>query len=120
VDAVAASCAVPTVWPPVTINGTRYMDGGMRSPINADLAKGHDQVVVLAPTTAAFRRSQSLPAQLARLGDEVRSVVVSPDKTARSAIGMNVLDPSRRAPAARAGRKQATHALDGVAKVWKD
>ena len=120
VDAVAASCAVPTVWPPVTINGTRYMDGGMRSPMNADLAKGYDQVVVIAPTIAAFRRSQSMSAQLARLGDGVRSVVLAPDAAAKSAIGTNVLDPSRRAPAARAGRKQATDALDSVAKVWKD
>ena len=119
VDAVAASCAVPTVWPPVTINGRRYMDGGMRSPVNADLAKGYDHVVVIAPTTAAFRRSQSVPAQVARLGPEVRSVVVAPDSAAKSAIGMNVLDPARRAPAARAGRKQAEGALDAIAKVWK-
>jgi NTE family protein len=28
VDAVAASCAVPGVWPPVTIRGRRYVDGG--------------------------------------------------------------------------------------------
>jgi predicted acylesterase/phospholipase RssA len=27
VDAVAASCAVPGIWPPVTIAGRRYMDG---------------------------------------------------------------------------------------------
>ena len=29
VDAVAASCAVPGAWPPVTIAGRRYMDGGV-------------------------------------------------------------------------------------------
>ena len=28
VDAVAASCAVPGIWPPVTIGGRRYVDGG--------------------------------------------------------------------------------------------
>jgi NTE family protein len=120
VDAVAASCAVPTVWPPVTINSRRYMDGGMRSPYNADLAKGYDRVVVIAPTTVAFRRSQSMSAQISRLGSGVRSAVVAPDSAARSAIGMNVLDPTRRGPAARAGRKQATDVLDGVAKVWND
>ena len=47
IDAVAASCAVPGVWPPVTIGGRRWMDGGMRSPANADLAAGCDAVVVL-------------------------------------------------------------------------
>ncbi|MET0418804.1 MAG: patatin-like phospholipase family protein, partial [Actinoplanes sp.] len=28
IDAVAASCAVPLVWPPHTVNGVRYIDGG--------------------------------------------------------------------------------------------
>jgi NTE family protein len=32
VDAVAASCAVQGVWPPVTINGSRYIDGGSARP----------------------------------------------------------------------------------------
>ncbi|KOG91505.1 patatin, partial [Streptomyces varsoviensis] len=32
VDAVAASCAVPGVWPPVTIGAKRYIDGGVRPP----------------------------------------------------------------------------------------
>ena len=68
VDAVAASCAVPGVWPPVTINGRRYIDGGMRSAVNADLAAGYERVVVLAPINTAFRRSQNPAAQLAQLG----------------------------------------------------
>src|SRR5881227_3692171 len=42
VDAVSASCAVPGIWPPVTIAGRRYMDGGVRSATNADLARGSD------------------------------------------------------------------------------
>src|SRR6478752_1454482 len=49
VSAVAASCAVPGVYPPVSIGGRRYIDGGMRSAANADLAKGYDRLVVLAP-----------------------------------------------------------------------
>src|SRR6266699_1191650 len=47
VDAVAASCAVPGIWPPVTIAGRRYMDGGVRSATNADLARGYDRVLIL-------------------------------------------------------------------------
>jgi NTE family protein len=47
---VASSCAVPMVCPPVTIDGRRYMDGGVRSPLNADLAKGHDAVLVVSVT----------------------------------------------------------------------
>ncbi len=49
VQAVLASCAVPLAWPTFTINGKSYMDGGMRSGTNADLAAGNDRVVVLLP-----------------------------------------------------------------------
>src|ERR1035437_5756552 len=49
VDAVAASCAVPGIWPPVTIGGRQYIDGGIYSVTNTDLAEGHHRVVVLCP-----------------------------------------------------------------------
>jgi NTE family protein len=118
VDAVGASCAVPGVWPPVTIDGHRYIDGGMRSPANADLAAGADRVVVIAPITRG-RRSARVPAQLARLiAGGARAVAVSPDRAARRAIGNNVLDPARRAAAARAGRAQAASIHDAIAEVW--
>ena len=42
---------------------------------------------------------------------------MAPDAAAKTAIGNNVLDPTRRAPAAQAGRKQATDVLAGVAAV---
>lgn len=117
-DAVAASCAVPLVWPPITINGRRYIDGGVRSIANADLASGCDRVVVLAPVTLALRRSGRIDRQLALLGPQLRSVVVSPDAQARKAIGRNVLDPAHRAASARAGRVQAAGVADAVAAVW--
>src|SRR5690348_17427060 len=43
VDAVGASCAVPGLWPPVTIGERRFMDGGMRTVANADLAHGYER-----------------------------------------------------------------------------
>ena len=49
VDAVAASCAVPGAWPPVTIGDRRYMDGGVGSTINLDVADDCDAAVVLVP-----------------------------------------------------------------------
>ncbi|SIR57895.1 patatin-like phospholipase family protein [Micromonospora avicenniae] len=119
VDAVGASCAVPGVWPPVTIGDRRYVDGGMRSPVNADLAGGAQQVVVLAPTTAAFGPMPRLAAQVTALRAQgARVVVVSPDAASRAAIGRNVLDPGRRAGAARAGRAQADVVAGEVAAVW--
>lgn len=119
VDAVAASCAVPLVWPPITINGRHYVDGGVRSVTNADLAKGCERIMVIAPTTAAFRRADGPAAQVAALGPGVRSVIISPNAAARAAIGPNVLDPARRAASAHAGRAQAAEVADQVRGVWR-
>ncbi len=116
VKAVASSCAVPLVWPPVTIDGHRYMDGGMRSVANADLAAGYSRVVVVAPLTRSVTPAGSPAGQLARLG--VPSVVVSPDKAALAAIGSNLLDPARRKPAAEAGLAQAASVAEAVHEVW--
>jgi len=118
VDAVAASCAVPIVWPPVTVNGTRYVDGGVRSVANVDLAKGYDRVIVIAPITASARRADKPQAQAAALGPGVQSVVVSPSDAALTAIGRNPLDPARRAPAANAGRAQAAEVAERVRAAW--
>jgi NTE family protein len=117
-EAVAASCAVPLVWPPITIDGRRYIDGGVRSISNADLAVGCERVVVLAPATFALRRSGRIENQLASLGTTVRSVVVSPDAQARQAIGSNVLDPAHRVASARAGHAQSANVAESVAAVW--
>lgn len=118
VDAVAASCAVPLVLPPMTVAGRRYIDGGARSIANADLATGCDRVVVLAPIGFGIRRRQRIGPQLGLLGPGVRSVVVTPDAAARRAIGSRPLDPARRAAAARAGHDQAASVADGVRGVW--
>jgi NTE family protein len=118
IDAVAASCAVPIVWPPMTVNGTRYIDGGVRSIANVDLAAGHGRVVVIAPLVAALRRADRPAAQAAALGPDVRSTVVSPDRAALTAIGRNPLDPDHRAEAAEAGRKQAAAVAERVGGVW--
>jgi NTE family protein len=117
-DAVAASCAVPIVWPPITVESHTYVDGGVASVANADLAQGCDRVVVLAPVDFALRRSQRIAAQLAALGPHVRSIVVTPDAAARKAIGSNTLDPAHGAASAWAGRAQAESAAPGVARVW--
>lgn len=118
VDAVGASCAVPLVWPPVTINGKRYIDGGMRTPANVDLAKGYDRVVVIAPLIAAFRRENQPASQAKALGENVRSIIVSPSKAALEAIGRNVLDPAHRVASAQAGHAQASEVAERVREVW--
>jgi NTE family protein len=118
VDAVAASCAVPGVWPPVTINGRRYIDGGVRSAANADLAAGYERVVILAPIATGFGPIPSVARQAAALARRSRVATIRPSRAARQAIGRNMLDPARRAAAARAGRDQAAAVAESVAAVW--
>ena len=121
VDAVGASCAVPGVWPPVSINGRRWIDGGMRSAANADLAADCERVAVIAPLVAGFRTMPSVASQVAELRSGGKAVVVvSPDQAALAAIGRNVLDPARRQPAARAGHAQAAKVAAEVAAVWQE
>lgn len=117
VDAVAASCAVPGVWPPVTIDGRRFMDGGVRSSTNADLAAGHDRVLVLTPM--ADGTTSGLERQVERLREAGSTVlVVSADDAALAEIGSNVLDPARRAPALHEGRRQGVAAAGAVGAIW--
>jgi NTE family protein len=120
IDAVAASCAVPLVWPPMTVNGIRYIDGGVRSIANVDLAAGYRRVVVIAPATAALRRANKPATQAAALGPEVRTALVSPSDAALTAIGRNPLDPDHRADAAEAGRKQAAEVVDRVRRAFSE
>lgn len=116
VSAVAASCAVPGVYPPVTIGVRRFVDGGMRSVANVDLATGYDRIVVLAPITRGIGPMSSVDAQVTGLVSRV--AVVSPDAGSRAAIGKNVLDPAARAASARAGREQAAAEVDRVREAW--
>jgi NTE family protein len=119
VDAVAASCAVPGVWPPVSLEGEKWIDGGVRSAVNADLAAGRAKVVILAPVAGGTGAVQSVGQQVAALrADGSAVVVVSPDRDARARMGRNALDPSKRAVAAEAGHRQAAQEVDRVAAIW--
>ncbi len=118
VDAVAASCAVPGVWPPVTIGDRRYVDGGVRSTINADLAEGYDQIVVLTPFTAGLAGDVAHECDALRASGSQVAVVVA-DERSVAAFGTNPLDPSTRGPSAEAGRAQAAAVVDAVAEVWR-
>jgi NTE family protein len=101
VDAVEASCAVPMVWPTVPIDGVRYMDGGTRTSVNADLAAGHTPVVIVAPLP-----DPDLEADIAELAAHGRVELITPDDPSLVAIGVDPLDPATRTPAAQAGRAQ--------------
>jgi NTE family protein len=46
--AVAASCAVPGYFAPIVVDGEQYVDGGVRSPSNADTLRNCDLDLVIA------------------------------------------------------------------------
>lgn len=118
VSAVAASCAVPTVWPPVAIDGHHYVDGGMRSTANVDLAAGAERVVVLAPLPRSFSKQTSLRAQLEKVAPREWSVI-TPDAEALADFGKNLLDPAKRPAGARAGMRQSAALVEEITHVWR-
>lgn len=122
VDAVAASCAVPSIYAPVSIGGRRYVDGGVWSPSNLDAADigAGDRVICLLPTGVMSRSRRTVVRGLAtalhsRTAVEVAGArrrgatvhVVTPDARAARVMGPNPLDPTRRPLALREGFRQA-------------
>ena len=112
-DAVAASCAVPGAWPPVTIGDSRYIDGGVRSMANLDLAVGHGRVLVIAPS-----RDRALAADTDSAAAHGRVKVITPDGAARAAFGPDPLLPTTRTASAQAGYAQGRAAARTVAALW--
>ncbi|HVU67983.1 MAG TPA: patatin-like phospholipase family protein, partial [Ktedonobacteraceae bacterium] len=122
IDAVAASCAVPCVWPPVSINGRRYIDGGSYSAANADLAVGCERVLILQPDVPPLIQ-ESLETQVEQLRSGGAQVeIIMPDETLKAilaSVGGNLLDPSARERAAHAGRAQGRKAAAGIISLWQ-
>jgi NTE family protein len=115
--AVAASCALPGVFPPVPVDGARYVDGGLRSPTNLDLATGHDVVVAVVPAAGP-----DLEALLSDEAGAIRSgggrlVEVLPDAAGVDAIGPDLFDVGRLLPAAMAGYEQGRSMASILAAV---
>jgi NTE family protein len=101
IDAVAASTCLPGLLPPVDLLGRRYMDGGLSSAANADLAAGNAEIWIVSPFGAT-----SLDGQVAELEASGSSVhLIRPSAAAEQALGpgIAVMDPTRRSAAARAG-----------------
>jgi NTE family protein len=115
-QAVAASCAVPGVYPPIPVEGRTYIDGGYRSGSNVDIAAGCEPIIVLAPRPVDAGPLRGPQQQLTALG--VRGLVVTPDAPALAAIGPNPLDPAARRAAAEGGRAQASRISAQARAVW--
>ncbi|MEU5757742.1 patatin-like phospholipase family protein [Nocardia sp. NPDC047648] len=111
--ALASSTAVPGVFPPIPIDGRHYIDGGLRSPVNADLAAGADVVVIVEPLAHMFPRITSDR----ELGSATEISIV-PDDDAITVFGLDVFDPAALAPAHAAGVRQSAEAALRLKDVW--
>jgi NTE family protein len=125
VRAVASSCSVPGVFPPITIKGRRYIDGGMRSATNADLAKGYDVAVVVAVTAGAttdpamLRFRQMLDNEIKAVRESgARVELIVPDDASVKAFGINLMDSRRRPGAAKAGMEQGQALAAKLMSMW--
>lgn len=129
--AVAASCSVPGVFPPVTLRGHGHVDGGFRTTLNADLAVGADVAIVVSclalespaeltdPVTRTHRAKAT--AGIAAVRDSgTRLAVVTPDDEflAISGWGQHLMDHSRAADAYTVGLRQAANEASRLAAVW--
>lgn len=71
-DLVAASSAVPGLFPPHRIDGRLYLDGGMWSATSVDAAVSADQVIVVAPLAGSVMGPMGRTAEFL-LGRELRT-----------------------------------------------
>jgi NTE family protein len=119
--AIAASCAVPGVYPATLIDGRLLMDGGMRSSTNADVAADCDRVLIVA--CGPELPESSLGPTLTRAADalsataEVLVIVADADSTA--AFGTNALLPESSTASALAGFAQAATVAERVREFWR-
>jgi len=119
--AIASSCSVPGIFPPITIKGRRYVDGGMRSATNIDLVKGAERVLAVVVesrmTTDAMRqRVREEIAEIERAGGKVETIV--PNGDCVEVFGPNLMDASRRADVAKAGARQGRAEAERLRGFW--
>jgi len=129
--AVASSCSVPGMYPPITINGRRYMDGGVRMMHNADLAEGHASVVVVSVMMtklppgisdprieAFFAHQQSGIDHLRATGSQVEVIEPDVEFLTLSGMGMALMDFTLVAAAADAGVRLGQQEADRISAIW--
>ncbi len=119
-EAVRASCSIPGLYRPTRIGDRLYVDGGVWSPSNLDLLSHEDVIddldVVVAlnpmtslqpglPTTIVERVERRVRSTLGRrFGHEAARfkergtplLLIQPEQEDLSAMGINLMDPTRR------------------------
>ncbi|MFI1463578.1 patatin-like phospholipase family protein [Nocardia carnea] len=113
VEALGASTAVPGVFPPIEIAGRHYIDGGVRSTINADLAAGYDAVVILEPLAHLYPRTRA-----DRDLGAAREITIAPDEIAIAAFGPDLFGAAALVPSYDSGLRQAAAAAEELQDFW--
>jgi NTE family protein len=119
--AVSASCAIPGVFQPVHAGGRSYVDGGVWSPTNMDVAEvgRGDHVTCLNPTASLRPGRRAMAGALGQLSRAVATAealvlerrgarvrTIAPDGACAAIMGVNLMDPSRRRDVIEAGLEQ--------------
>jgi NTE family protein len=126
--AVASSCCVPGLFAPITISDRRYMDGGMRSGTNADLARGHDRVLIIS-VLGAVRLAGAQETRLTPFGqldNEIAALtesgsvveVLEADQGSAQAMGLNLMDRSLIPAAVGEGIRQGESLAGHLHDFW--
>jgi NTE family protein len=120
VDGIAASCAIPGLWPPVAANGRFYLDGGIwRTPDNVHLAEGARAALVISPMAGVEGLGEGLAGEVADLAATgVRVAAITADAASLATMGSDPLDPATRGPAAEAGLRQAAAEAGAAADLF--
>jgi NTE family protein len=126
---LAASSALPGVWPAITIGADRYMDGGVSGMLHVDLARGYSRVVVVScfsvedvgPSDPRHAGNKALLGDIEMLGYTGSAVeVIAPDQAFLSLTkgGAMMLNPALEAPAFDLGRQQAHNEAARIRSIW--
>lgn len=129
--AVASSCAVPGMYPPITIGDKRYMDGGVRTMHNADLAEGHEAVLVVSVMmtqlppgiederlSGFFARQNAGVEHLRATGSKVEVIEPDVEFLTLSGMGMALMDFTMVKAAADAGVRLGQQSAERLAAIW--
>ncbi|HWI87054.1 MAG TPA: patatin-like phospholipase family protein [Sphingomonas sp.] len=121
--AVAASCSLPGLVPPITIGGRRYIDGGFASTANVDLLPDYERLLVLAfrpPGPAGDAMESHYVAQAAAVRHGGADVLfILPNDESQSAIGTQTMEMQRRPEVVRAAMAQGRAEAERIEAFWQ-
>lgn len=108
--AVLSSCAVPGYFRPVTVDGAAHIDGGVRSPTNADVLRNEDLdlVIIISPMSGSDLRRRDPSSWVRRYAKakvdaevaslllrRIPSVVIEPSPELTPVLGTDFMSEAR-------------------------